>query len=180
MGDTVSSRRLFAVLVFVLLGGCTSDPASGSTVPAEPSIVRTPGGATITLPIESPVEHQVDGLREQFRSADGAVWSVQVLDRTATGAGESIEEVAIALCHRIELGEIAGELTHRACTFAGQPAQCVDGWQAGRDGDRVTRRGAILRLGDDTVWISLAAREGTVAIDPLATSLADETRVTLQ
>ena len=170
-------RRCWALGILVALSGCTSPNDPERAAPLDPATVRTPSGATITLPIRTAFEHQADGTREQFRTEDGTVWSVQTIDPTATGAGQSIEEVAVALCHRLELGERSGELTHRACTFAGQPAQCVDGWQTGRDGDRITRRGAILRAANDIVWVSVAVREGTVAVDALAESLATETEL---
>lgn len=158
------------------LSACNGPAASIETSDVEPSVVHTSSGATITLPINVATEHQVDGGRESFRSSDGAVWSVQRL-ASDTGRPHTLDEVAIALCRRVELGETEGELTHRDCVFAGQQAQCIEGWQTNRAGERVLRRGALIQTRGDVLWISLAIRDGAGPVDVLAEALATETRV---
>lgn len=172
----MKARVLVAVLA--LGAAACSPPAPAEEAHAvEPAIVHAPSGGAITLPIRVATEHEVDGTRESFRTEDGVVWSVQTIERSADAPAASLDEIAIALCRRVELGEVEGELTHRDCTFGGQQGQCIEGWQTSRSGERILRRGAIVHAGSDVVWISLAIRDGAGAVDSLAESLATETLV---
>lgn len=158
------------------LGCDRAEPASSAPPEAAP-IAMLGSGASVTLPVDVHVEEESDGDRHAFRSDDGVVWSVQTISPGGPGSPErTLDAVAIALTHRVELGEAEGELTHRDCTFGDRPGQCIEGWQLGRDGERVLRRGAIVALGEEIVWVSVAAREGSAGIDDLAQALASGTR----
>lgn len=171
----ISRALLLGGAVFV--GACATEPSAPERARIEPAIVHTASGASVTLPIDVATQHEVDGTRESFRTADGVVWSVQTLEHGADAPTASLDEIAIALCRRVELGEVEGELTHRGCQFAGQAAQCIESWQLNREGERILRRGAVARAGGDVVWISLAMRERTGGVDGLAEALTHETRL---
>ena len=168
-----------ALALALVLFGCDGAERAESAVgePAPVAVVSLASGVSITLPIGAGVEEEVDGDRHAFRGDDGVVWSVQTIPPGAAGTTRSLDEVAIALTHRVELGDVQGELTHRDCTFGGRPAQCIEGWQLGREGERVVRRGAIMAVGEEIVWVSVAAHEGSVGIDDLAEALAGGTRI---
>jgi hypothetical protein len=117
------------------LVACDGPRPSGTDPGEPPPIVSLGAGASMTFPSEVQGEEEVDGDRHAFRRDDGVVWSVQPLQRGTSGmAPPTLDAVAIALVHRVELDEVEGELTHRNCTFGGRAAQCIEGWQAGSDG----------------------------------------------
>jgi hypothetical protein len=158
------------------LVACDGPRPSGTDPGEPPPIVSLGAGASMTFPSEVQGEEEVDGDRHAFRRDDGVVWSVQPLQRGTSGmAPPTLDAVAIALVHRVELDEVEGELTHRNCTFGGRAAQCIEGWQAGSDGERVLRRGAIVELSELVVWVAVSARAGSADIDALAESLATNT-----
>lgn len=170
MGPAVNTRLVASTWAcLVIVSAC----ASPGEQPAAPRVITLPSGTTVTLPAQVVGPEESDGDRIAIRGEDGVVWSVQAIPNPAE---RPLDEVAIALAQRVELGEVEGELLHRPCSFGGHSAQCIDGWQLDASGRRAGRAGALVSIGTEVLWLSVASRD-EVRLAELTRTLPERVRI---
>jgi hypothetical protein len=158
-----------AGIALILAASCTTQvPGSPDHVGAE--AVALPDGTRLTLDVGVEIRRDEQDGRVALHGVDGLVVTVQEVGVEDRESGERTpRDVAAALAERVELGEREGELEHHACRAGGVDAECLVGWMVSADGDRVARRGTLVRAGNRIVWIDvIGPEERAVDVDARA------------